>query len=450
MSVEADDKHYLWHPFTQQEIWEAEPQLVIDRADGCYLFDSEGRRYLDGVSSLWVTAHGHRRAEINAAIIDQLDRVAHTTFLGLTHEPATKLARRLVELAPGHLRRVFYSDTGAAAVEIALKMAFQYWQQTDPPRPSKTRFFSLNNDYHGDTVGAMSVGGVDLYHALYKPLLFPIYQEPGAYCYRCHLRKSYPSCGIACLDQVKRTIAAHADELAAVVMEPMIQAAAGMIAFPPGYTRAIRETAREHDVLFIVDEVATGFGRTGTMFACEQEGIEPDLMAIGKGLSGGYLPLAATLATEEIYRAFLGPIDSGRTFYHGHTYTGNPVACAAALASLDLFETERTLDKLQPRISQLTEGLRRLETLRHVGNVRQRGFMAGVELVRDVDSRQPFPAVERVGHRVCNEARARGLILRPLGNVIAVMPPLVISEAELSFLLDVVEESVRAVTESPE
>ncbi|MBV9691816.1 MAG: adenosylmethionine--8-amino-7-oxononanoate transaminase [Ktedonobacteraceae bacterium] len=443
--IEQADKRYLWHPFTQQQDWEAEPQVVIERAEGSYLIDITGKRYLDGVASLWVNVHGHRRQEINRAIKDQLERVAHTTLLGLTHPSAIELARRLIEIAPGELSRVFYSDTGAAAMEIALKMALQYWQQCNPPRPRKTKFFSLCNAYHGDTVGAMSVGGIDLFQRAYHQLLFPILQARGAYCYRCHLHASYPACRFACLDEVEQMIAEHADELAAVVMEPMVQGAAGMLVYPAGYTRAVWEIAKRHQVLFIVDEVATGFGKTGTMFACEHEGIEPDVMALGKGITGGYLPLAATLTTEQIYRAFLGTVEQQRTFYHGHTYTGNPLACAAALASLDLFEQDQTLQQLQPKIALLSKELERFKQLSLVGDIRQCGFMVGIELVQDKQTRLLFPGRERVAVRVTKEARRRGVIIRPLSDILVVMPPLSISEEELGMLLNVTYDSIVSI-----
>lgn len=425
--LEQDDKRYLWHPFTQQQDWQAEPQVIIERAEGNYLIDVEGKRYLDGVSSLWVNVHGHTRPEINQAIIDQLQQVAHSTFLGLTHPPGITLARRLVEIAPGQLSRVFYSDTGAAAVEIALKMAYQYWQQCDPPQPKKTRFFSLRNDYHGDTVGAMSVGGIDLFFQVYHPLFFPTYKA------------------IHDLTEVEQVIATHADELVAVVMEPLVQGAAGMVVYPPGFTRAVWEIARRHNVLFIVDEVATGFGRTGKMFACEHEDIAPDLMALGKGISGGYLPLAATLATEEIYRAFLGTVDQFRTFYHGHTYTGNPVVCAAALASLDLFAQEQTLARIQPKIDQLAQGLERFRQLPIVGDVRRCGFMVGIQLTQDREAGTPFPITTKAAGRVIKEARRRGVIVRPLSDVVILMPPLSITADELTFLLDVVYDAIDTV-----
>ncbi len=445
--LEQADKHYLWHPFTQQQDWEAESQLVIEQAEGSYLIDIEGKRYLDGVSSLWVNVHGHKRPEINQAIIAQLERVAHTTMLGLTHPSAIELGKHLIEIAPGKLSRVFYSDTGAAAIEIALKIAFQYWQQCESPKPNKTKFFSLSNTYHGDTVGSMSVGGIDLYQQVYHQLLFPTFQAPGPYCYRCHLHKSYPSCHFACLEEVERVIAEHADELAAVVMEPLVQGAAGIFVYPPGYTRAVWEIAKRYQVLFIVDEVATGFGKTGKMFACEHEGIEPDLMALGKGITGGYLPLAATLTTEEIYQAFLGSIEQRRTFYHGHTYTGNPLACAAAIANLDLFEQDQTLEQLQPKVALLTQQLERFRHLPVVGDIRQCGFIVGIELVQNKQTRAPFPAKEKVGVSVIKEARRRGVILRPLSDVIVIMPPLSITEEELQMLLDVTYDSIHTISQ---
>lgn len=431
-ALEEADKRYLWHPFTQQQAWEAEPQLIIERAEGCWLIDVDGTRYLDGVSSLWVNVHGHCRPEINRAIAAQLERMAHSTFLGLSHPPGIELARRLVELAPGALSRVFYSDTGAAAVEIALKMAFQYWRQCADPQPQKTKFFCLRNAYHGDTVGAMSVGGIELFHQVYHPLFFPT------------VKAGAPD-ELAPIEAIELAIATHADELAAVVIEPLVQGAAGMLVYPEGYTRAVQDIARRHGLLVIVDEVATGFGRTGTMFACEREGVEPDLMAVAKGLSGGYLPLAATLATEAIYRAFLGTAEEQRTFYHGHTYTGNPVACAAALANLDLFDQDQTLVLLQDKIALLGAWLGKMRAHPLVGDARQCGFMAGVELMRDPAAKTPFAAAEKVGVRVIKAARRRGAIIRPLGDVIVLMPPLAISADELGRLLAAVEDSIDEV-----
>lgn len=442
-TLERDDKRYLWHPFTQQQDWEAEQQLVITEAEGCYLIDSDGNRYLDGVSSLWANIHGHRHPLIDTAIRQQLERMAHSTMLGLTHPLAIQLGKRLVELAPGPLSRVFYSDTGAAAMEIALKIAFQYWQQADPPQPRKTSFLSISNAYHGDTVGAMSVGGIDIYRHTYTPLLFPAMTVNASV--PCTCGNNCTSYAVPCLDELEQIIAQHADELAAVIIEPLFQGAGGIRVYPPGYTRSVWEIAKRHHVLFIVDEVATGFGRTGKLFACEHEGIEPDIMGLAKGISGGYLPLAATLTTEEIYQAFLG---EGRTFYHGHTYTGNPLACAAALASLDIFAQEHTLERLQPRIAQLSRGLERLQTLPLVAETRQCGLVAGIDLAHNKNRHTPFPPQQKIGVCVIKEARKRGAILRPLSNTLVLMPPLAISEQELSLLLDIVEEAIIAVAEA--
>ena len=446
-TLEYDDKRYLWHPFTQQQDWEAEPQLIITRGEGCYLFDDAGNRYLDGVSSLWANLHGHRHPTINAAITRQLEQIAHTTMLGLTHPTAIQLGKRLVELAPGRLSRVFYSDTGAAAMEIALKMAYQYWQQVKPARPEKRAFLSIHNAYHGDTVGAMSVGGIDVYRQAYTSLFFPTIEVDASAPCTCGRQPGCTACGMPCLNELARVISNHADELAAVIIEPLFQGAGGIRVYPDGYTRAVWEMTKRANVLFIVDEVATGFGRTGTLFACEQEGIQPDIMGLAKGISGGYLPLAATLATEEVYQAFLG---DGRTFYHGHTYTGNPVACAAALASLDIFEQEHTLERLQPRIEQLRQGLEHLSELPMVADIRQCGFVAGIELAQDKNLQTPFPAQKKMGVRVIKEARKRGAILRPLSDVLVLMPPLAISEEELAALLGIVRASLCAVAEELE
>ncbi|MGB9920643.1 MAG: adenosylmethionine--8-amino-7-oxononanoate transaminase [Moorellales bacterium] len=432
------DHRYLWHPFTHQDEWLAAPPLIIERAEGVYLYDTEGRRYLDGVSSLWVNLHGHNRPEINRAIISQLERVAHSTLLGLTNVPAVELAARLASLAPGRLTRVFYSDTGACAVEIALKMAFQYWQNIG--QRQRTKFLALENAYHGDTVGSMSVGGISLYYELYRPLLFEVLRAPSPYCYRCSLGLDRRTCGLACAEELGRLLAEHAEEIAAVIVEPIVQGAAGIIVAPPGYLRRVYQYCRRHGVLLICDEVATGFGRTGKMFACQHEGVEPDLMAVAKGITGGYLPLAATLATEEIFQAFRGELE--KTLYHGHTYTGNPLACAAALASLDLLEKERTLDKLQPKIELLSRLLAPLAEHPHVGEVRQKGFMVGIELVADKSTRRLYPPEARTGHRVCMQVRGKGVIIRPLGDVVVLMPPLVTGEPELRHLVGAVGEAI--------
>jgi len=438
--LQAKDHRYLWHPFTQMQEWCAEEPLIIERGEGNYLIDSEGKRYLDGVSSLWCNVHGHNRQEITEAILAQLGRIAHSTLLGLTHRPAILLAERLVEIAPPGLTKVFYSDDGATAVEAALKIAFQYWQQKGPEEyRGKTTFLYFQGAYHGDTLGAVSVGGVDLFRHLYKPLLFEAIPLPAPY-------TAAEQDGA--LKEVERTIEARHREVAGLIMEPLIQGAAGMRAYPPGFTRRVWELCRAREVLFIADEVATGFGRTGTMFACEREGVLPDLLAVAKGLTGGYLPLAATLATQEIFDAFLGPVEDKKAFFHGHTFTGNPLGCAAALASLALFETDQVLERLQPKVAHLCEGLKKFEDLVHVGEVRQLGVMVGIELFEDVNGRRPYPYGRRMGHRVITEARRHGVVIRPLGDVIVLMPPLSISLDEIDALLEAVSRAIRRVTES--
>jgi adenosylmethionine-8-amino-7-oxononanoate aminotransferase len=424
VDLASADRSYLWHPFTQQRGWEEEKPLIVERAEGTDLIDTRGRRYVDGVSSLWCNVHGHRHPRIDAALREQLGRVAHSTMLGLSHPPAIELARRLVEIAPPGLTRVFYSDSGSTAAEIALKMAFQYWHQRG--EPSRTRFVALRDAYHGDTIGSVSVGGIDLFHSLYRPLLFDTLKaDPGD------------------AAQIERLLVENAGEVAAVIMEPLVQGAAGMLVHPDGYLRQVRELCDRHDVLLILDEVATGFGRTGAMFACEQEAVAPDLLCLAKGISGGYLPLAATLASEHIYEGFLGRFEEFKTFFHGHTYTGNPLACAAALASLDVFEEERVLERLGPKIELLGDLLEPLAAHPAVAEVRRRGFMTGIELAG-------YPVELRMGHRVTLEARARGAIIRPLGDVVILMPPLAISEADLRHLVSITAEAIEAATSAAE
>ena len=414
------DRDHLWHPFTQQQGWVEEEPLMIERAEGAELIDSDGRRYIDGVSSLWCNVHGHRHPDIDAAVRRQLDRVAHSTMLGLSHPGAAELAAKLVELAPPGLSRVFYSESGSTATEIALKMAFQYQQQRGGQHRRRTSFVHLREAYHGDTIGSVSVGGIDLFHSTYRPLLFQTHAaEPGD------------------AADLERILSCHEEEIAALILEPLVQGAAGMLVHPPGYLREARELCDRYGVLLICDEVATGFGRTGTMFACEQEGVAPDLLCLAKGLTGGYLPLAATLATERIYAGFLGAPEEARTFFHGHTYTGNPLACAAALASLEAFERERTLERLQAKIELLGELLEPVAAMPEVAEVRQRGTMAGIDLG------EHDPAL-RLGHLVTLEARKRGAIIRPLGDVVVLMPPLSISAAELRQLVEMVADSIEA------
>jgi len=448
--LEQWDKYYLWHPFTQMRDYLDEKPLIIEKGEDSFLIDVYGNRYLDGVSSLWVNLHGHRREEMDQAIINQVREISHSTLLGLSNVPAIKLAKKLVEITPKGLNKVFYSDGGSTAVEIALKMAFQYWQQKSSPQREKTKFISLNLAYHGDTLGAVSAGGIDTFHKLYQPLLFPTYRVPSPYCYRCSLGKTYPRCHLDCVNQVEEVIKEHHQEVAALIIEPLVQAAAGMIVSPPDYLKEIRRLCSQYNILLIADEVAVGFGRTGTIFACEQEGVLPDLMAVAKGISGGYLPLAATLTTEEVYSAFLGEYQELKSFFHGHSYTGNPLACSAALASLEIFEKDHTLEKLKGKISFLEERLKCFLNLPQVGEVRQKGFMVGIELVKDRESKECYSLKEKIGIKVILEARKRGLVIRPLGDVIVIMPPLSISYEHLKKLVEIVFHSIEKVTSSVE
>lgn len=428
--------------------WEQETPLIIEQGKGSYLIDTEGRKYLDGTASIWVNLHGHRHPRLDRALTAQLQKIAHSTFLGLTNPPAIRLARELIRLAPKGLRRVFYSDNGSTAVEVALKMAVQYWQQVQPSVGPKQSFVHLKMAYHGDTIGAVSVGNIDLFHARFKPLLFPTHQVEPPYCYRCPLGRTYPSCDMACIDPLERLLKTRHRELAGVIVEPLVQAAAGMMVAPPGYLARVRELCTTYNVLLIVDEVATGFGRTGKMFACQHEGVTPDLMAISKGLTGGYMPLAATLTTEAIYRAFLGRYDEWKTFFHGHSYTGNPLGCALALANLEIFRREQTLEQVRKKSRLLARLLQPLAELPHVGDIRQCGFMVGIELVQDRHTKTPYPLDRRIGHRVAQDCRLRGLLLRPLGNVIALVPPLSISPRELTTMIAILHSAIRETTEA--
>lgn len=439
------DRKVLWHPFTQQKGWMEDDFPVLERGQGAWLIDVDGKKYLDGVSSLWCNIHGHRRRELDAALAAQSKKLAHATFLGVSNPPAIELAEKLLQIAPKGLARVFYSDNGSTAVEVALKMAYQYWQLQGSPQ--KVKFISLSEGYHGDTIGAMSVGGIELFHGRFKPLLFQTIKAPTTYSYRCSKAQTLEDCGKHCIEEIEGILKTHAREVAGLIVEPLIQGAGGMIVQPPGFLTSLRYLCDKYNVLLIADEVMTGFGRTGRMFACEHEGVTPDLLAISKGLTGGYLPLAATLSTEKIYQAFLGERVERKTFYHGHTYTGNPLACAVALAAIKIFEKEKTLEKLRPKVHWLANAMQDFYEIPQVGDIRLCGFVVGIELVQDPEKRVPYPLEKAVGHRVAVEARKRGAILRPLGDVVVLMPPLSISMPDLRKLTGIALESIRAAVE---
>lgn len=429
------DLRHFWHSFTQMS--EYEP-MVIERAEGSWLVDVHGRRYLDGVSSLWCNLLGHRHPRIEAAIAQQLGKLPHATTLGMANVPAVELAKQLADLAPGELNRVFYASDGACAVEAALKIAFQYWMQCPRPRPGKTKYLAYDSAYHGDTLGSTAVGGIERFHALYKPLLFDVLRLPPP-----DARLGDASHHLARLEQMLEQ--RHA-EIAALVIEPLLQGAAGMVLQPPGYLKGVRELTKRYEVLLIADEIVTGFCRTGKMFACDHEGVTPDMLCLGKSITSGTLPLAATIATDEIYNAFLGDYTTGCTFHHGHTYAGNPMAAAAACATLDVIADERVLEETVPRLAErMARVLAPLRESPHVADVRQLGTIAGVELCADRQSGVAYPAKERHGYRVCKQTTAHGVWLRPLGDVIVVMPPLSINDAELALLGRVLRESIDAV-----
>ncbi|MFH2125025.1 MAG: adenosylmethionine--8-amino-7-oxononanoate transaminase [Pseudomonadota bacterium] len=442
--LEQDFAH-LWHPFTQMKLWPDESPLVIERGEGNYLIDSEGNRYFDGVSSLWVTVHGHNHPAINQAIAEQLTHLDHSTLLGLTHPLAARLAAELARITPGKLNKAFYSESGSTAVEIALKIAYQYWQQSG--HPEKKTFVALGEAYHGDTLGAVSVGGIELFHQVYGPLLFPVHRLPQPFCRKCPLDLTHPACDLACAQALEPMLEEHGAEICGLIVEPRVQGAAGIIVQPEGYLRRLWDICRKHGVLFIADEVATGFGRTGTLFSCEQEGVEPDLMCLGKGITGGVLPLAATMATDQVYEAFLGEFDEFKTFFHGHTYTGNPLACAAALASLELMEKNQVVANTAPVIQRLAKGLAGIAKMEHVVQVRQHGLMAAVELAADKAADTPYEPGQRMGHRVIMAARKYGVIIRPLGDSVVLMPPLSSTTQDIELLISALGQTIAEVTE---
>ncbi len=440
------DRRFLWHPFTQMKTYAAErPEPpIIERAEGSWLVDVEGRRYLDANSGYWCVPLGYRRPEIDAAVRDQLDRVAHSTLLGLSSVPAIELAATLARVAPKGLGRVFYADSGSEAVEAAAKMAFQYWRHNR--RPERSRFITLAEGYHGDTIGAMSLGGIELFHGAYKPLLFETVKVPPPYCYRCPFGRRRESCSMECAGAMREMIRREGRHLAAVVIEPILQGPGGMIPQPPGYLRAVAEAARKVGALLVFDEVAVGLGRCGRMFACEIEGVVPDLLCLAKGLTGGYVPLSAVLASDEVYEAFLGKYEEFKTFFHGHTYTGNCLGAAAALATLSVLEKDRIIERLPRSIERLASGLKALRGHPHVGDVRGTGMMWGVELVADKESKARFPVARRIGHAAVLEARRRFVNFRAIGDLILVAPPLTATESELDTIASVLLESADAAT----
>ena len=432
----AADHSYLWHPFTQMQTWMAQEPLIIERGEGNYLFDTQGRRYLDGVASLWCNVHGHRKPALDRALVEQSTKVAHSTMLGLANVPAIELAERLIGLAPKSLAKVFYSDSGAEAVEVALRMAAEYWHHRG--QPERTRFVTLTDSYHGDTLGAVSLGYNPHFHRPLRGLLFEALKLDSPHVLRFYQRMEPLAAEAEALRRARQLFARDRGQIAALIVEPLMQGAAGMWAHSVRFLNGLAAIAREAGALVIADEVATGFGRTGELFACALAEVEPDLMCLGKGLTGGYLPMAATLASEQVFAAFLGRPEERRAFYYGHTYTGNPLAAAVALANLKVFDEEQVIARVRPLAAHLAGGLTRFAAHRHVAEIRQWGLMAGVELMEAPAQRQPFPAAAQIGARIAMAARRAGVIVRPLGDVLVFMPPLSITGAEIDLLLDAV------------
>jgi adenosylmethionine---8-amino-7-oxononanoate aminotransferase len=441
--LEQLDKQYVWHPFTQMKSYIEEKPLIIERGKGSYLYDVEGKKYLDGYASLWVNVHGHSDPELNEVLHEQIEKISHSTLLGSANVPSILLAKKLVEIWGGNLSKVFYSDTGAAAVEIALKMAYQYWQNIDPVRyKDKNKFISLKEAYHGDTIGAVSVGGMDLFHRIFRPLLFERIEVPSPYVYRMDEYGDEEEIVNYCLKQLEETLEKHHSEIAGMIVEPLVQGAAGIIVHPKGFLKGVEKLCRKYNILLICDEVAVGFGRTGTLFACEQEDVQPDIVCLAKGITGGYLPLAATLTTDEIYSAFLGEVHENKTFFHGHTYTGNQLSCSVALKNIELIEKRNLVSDVQRKAQALAGKLQKLYELPIVGDIRQKGLMIGIEIVKDKKTKVIFDRSEQIEHKIILEARKRGLIIRPLGPVITFIPVLAMTDDELETAVNIIFDSI--------
>ena len=438
------DLAHIWHPCSQMQDYEDFPPIVVERGEGVYLYDVEGGRYLDIVSSWWCNLLGHGHPAIREAIHTQLDRLEHVIFANFSHPPIIELTERLVASLPPGLVRFNYSDSGSGAVEAALKMAFQYQHQTG--HPEKQRFMCLSDGYHGETIGALSVGTMDLYARIYRPMLMDTIRIPAPDCYRCPYGQRREDCAIPCIEAAERLFAAHAHETAALIVEPLLQGSAGMRIYPPRYLAALHALCQRYETLLIADEIATGFGRTGTMFACEQAGISPDMICLSKGLTGGFLPMSVTVTTEAIYQAFYADYREGRAFMHSHTYSGNPLAAAAALAVQDVLRSEPILERAATRADYLTQRLEAaLGEHPRVGEIRHIGLIHAIELVADRETRTPLEAEARTGYRIYREALGRGLLLRPLGDVLYFNPPLVIDEAQLDEAVDTTVAAMAAV-----
>ena len=441
--IERDLAH-LWHPCTQMKDHEMLPPIPIRRGEGVWLEDFAGKRYLDAISSWWVNLFGHANARINAAVAEQLTRLEHVILAGFTHEPVIALSEALTAIAPAGLNRCFYADNGSSAVEIAIKMSFHYWRNAG--RSEKRRFITLSNSYHGETLGALAVGNVELYKEVYRPLLMDVITVPSPDCFARAPGESCADYSRRQFAQMEAALSAHARETCAVIVEPLVQCAGNMRMYDPIYLSLLRRACNAHEVHLIADEIAVGFGRTGTMFACEQAGISPDFMCLSKGLTGGYLPLSTVMTTDAVYAAFYDEYVKLNAFLHSHSFTGNPLGCAAACASLAIFAEDGTLERNRLLAARMAERVRPLEEHPHVAEVRQRGMIVAIELAADKAARIPYPWQERRGLTIYRHALARGVLLRPLGNVVYFMPPYVITPEEIDFMVEVAREGIEQAT----
>ncbi|WP_285398276.1 adenosylmethionine--8-amino-7-oxononanoate transaminase [Lysinibacillus sp. fls2-241-R2A-57] len=439
--LQKRDLQHVWHPCSQMKDYEQFPPIVLKKGQGVWLYDENNHRYLDAVSSWWVNLFGHANPRISQALSDQAFTLEHAIFANFSHEPAIKVAEKLVALTPDGLNKVFFADNGSSAIEVALKMSFQYHMQTG--KTTKKRFLALTDAYHGETIGALSVGGVGLYNEVYQPLLLDTIRAQGPDCFRCPFKEKPESCQAQCIQFVEEELSQHHEEITAVIIEPLIQAAAGMKMYPAIYLKRLRELCTKYDIHLIADEIAVGFGRTGTLFACEQAGIAPDFMCLSKGLTGGYLPLSAVLTTDDVYNAFYDDYGTMKAFLHSHSYSGNTLACRVALEVLTMFEEERVIDIVQNKGERMRKlAMQAFEQLPFVGEYRQLGLVGAIELVANRETKEPLPSEERIGYQIYKRALAKGLLIRPLGNILYFMPPYIISDDEMRFMIDTTKETI--------
>ena len=433
----------IWHPCTQMKEYESEPPLLIDRGEGIYLFDKDGKRYMDAISSWWVNLFGHNHPSINKALKDQLSRMAHVMFAGVTHTPAIDLAESLVELTPSNLTKVYFSDNGSTSVEVALKMSLQYWLQTGESQ--RTRFIYLTGSYHGETLGALSVCGISLFREKFENVLMKNIEVQGPDCYQCPFDLEPKSCNAECFEPLEKVLDENRGKVAGVIIEPLVQGAAGMKMYPPIYLKKLQEACHDSKVHTIYDEVAVGFGRTGSLFVCNDHGLKPDFLCLSKGITSGYLPLAATLTSDHIYQAFYDEPLSMKLFIHSHSYSANPLACACANETLSLLTKDNFFKNLRPKINILKEMGNKLNDFKWCGEFRQTGMIGAIELVRDKLSKGSYPVGDHVGHKVHLEGLKRGIFIRPLRDVVYFIPPLIITDKEIETMVEVTYESIDAV-----